>query len=550
VYGFKDLWTRAKTSLWRWLDRQPLLTATACLLAGIVCGYRIDAPWVAMAAAALLCVCAAIFMRTPLWRIFVALCILLVGWTLATRDKAGRDDEAHRFRALAQPQTYVCRVGPEVTVQPLRGHAAKHTFRAEKLRTEDGTFACRHLPAEVIWFGAAEEATGTTPQPGEIWRIRGSGRVRKKRNGLQYLALNSGEDRATRLAEISPSAWRARVANARRTASRRVVIGIETWGDIPALNQAMLLGNRHVMPSALRRVFVDSGTIHVYSISGLHIVLVATVLSLAVSACGIPRTYWVLVSGPLLIFYTALTGARPPAVRACLMALLYLAAPLIGRRPNALMALAGTALIVHALQPWLIFDVGCVLSFTVMGGLVAFCRPFCQAGQRLFRVARLTERANLSRAAGAKARARRLDMLKQAIVWLSNSLAVSLAAWVASLPLTAHYFGRFTPGGVFANLAVGPCSFFIVVAGCLGVATSTVSEWVASCFNNAAGFFTWLMVKSAQITAAFPGANLRIKPWPLWAVWLWFGVLLVLAVWLRTRRRRPDGLAWLTDDYQ
>ena len=550
MYGFKDLWTRAKTSLWRWLDRQPLLTATACLLAGIVCGYRIDAPWVAMAAAALLCVCAAIFMRTPLWRIFVALCILLVGWTLATRDKAGRDDEAHRFRALAQPQTYVCRVGPEVTVQPLRGHAAKHTFRAEKLRTEDGTFACRHLPAEVTWFGAAEEATGTTPQPGEIWRIRGSGRVRKKRNGLQYLALNSGEDRATRLAEISPSAWRARVANARRTASRRVVIGIETWGDIPALNQAMLLGNRHVMPSALRRVFVDSGTIHVYSISGLHIVLVATVLSLAVSACGIPRTYWVLVSGPLLIFYTALTGARPPAVRACLMALLYLAAPLIGRRPNALMALAGTALIVHALQPWLIFDVGCVLSFTVMGGLVAFCRPFCQAGQRLFRVARLTERANLSRAAGAKARARRLDMLKQAIVWLSNSLAVSLAAWVASLPLTAHYFGRFTPGGVFANLAVGPCSFFIVVAGCLGVATSTVSEWVASCFNNAAGFFTWLMVKSAQITAAFPGANLRIKPWPLWAVWLWFGVLLVLAVWLRTRKHRPDGLAWLTDDDQ
>ena len=550
MYGFKDLWTRAKTSLWRWLDRQPLLTATACLLAGIVCGYRIDAPWVAMAAAALLCVCAAIFMRTPLWRIFVALCILLVGWTLATRDKAGRDDEAHRFRALAQPQTYVCRVGPEVTVQPLRGHAAKHTFRAEKLRTEDGTFACRHLPAEVTWFGAAEEATGTTPQPGEIWRIRGSGRVRKKRNGLQYLALNSGEDRATRLAEISPSAWRARVANARRTASRRVVIGIETWGDIPALNQAMLLGNRHVMPPALRRVFVDSGTIHVYSISGLHIVLVATVLSLAVSACGIPRSYWVLVSGPLLIFYTALTGARPPAVRACLMALLYLAAPLIGRRPNALMALAGTALIVHALQPWLIFDIGCVLSFTVMGGLVAFCRPFCQAGQRLFRVARLTERANLSRAAGAKVHARRLNMLAHAVTWLSNSLAVSLAAWVASLPLTAHYFGRFTPGGVFANLAVGPCSFFIVVAGCLGVATSTVSEWVASCFNNAAGFFTWLMVKSAQITAAFPGANLRIKPWPLWAVWLWFGVLLVLAVWLRTRKHRPDGLAWLTDDDQ
>ena len=540
---------RTTTAAGHWLDRQPLLAAATCLLVGIVCGYRAGA-WLTVAGAALLCACAVVVVRASLRSILVALCFLLVGWMLAARDRAGRDTEARRFHALAQPQTYVCRVGPEVTVQPLRGHAAKHTFRAEKLRTEDGTFACRHLPAEVTWFGAAEEATGTTPQPGEIWRIRGSGRVRKRRNGLLYLAVNSGEGRASRLAEISPSAWRARVANARRTASRRVVIGIETWGDIPALNQAMLLGNRHVMPPALRRVFVDSGTIHVYSISGLHIVLVAAVLSLAVAACGIPRTYWILIRGPLLIFYTALTGARPPAVRACLMALLYLAAPLIGRRPNALMALAGTALIVHVIQPWLIFDIGSVLSFTVMGGLVAFCRPFCQMGHRLFRVARLTERANLARAAGAKAHARRLNMLAHAITWLSDSFAVSLAAWMASLPLTAHYFGRFTPGGLFANLAVGPCSFFIVVAGCLGVATSTVSEWVAGCFNNAAGFFTWLMVRSAQITVALPGTNMRIKSWPLWLVWLWFGVLLVLAVWLNTRRRRPDGLAWLTDDYQ
>jgi len=539
---------RVMAAVGLWLDRQPLLAATVCLLAGIMCGYRVVGVWWAViAAAALLCAYMAVFTRTPLRSIFVALCFLLVGWALAARDRAGRDDETRRFRALSQPQTYVCRVGPEVTVQPLRGRAAKHTFRAERLRTEDGAFACRHLPVEVTWFGAAEGAAGATPQPGEIWRIRGSGRVRKKRNGLLQLTLNTGEGRASRLAAISPSAWRARVANARRTASRRVVIGIETWGDIPALNQAMLLGNRHVMPPALRRVFVDSGTIHVYSISGLHIVLVAAVLSLAVAACGIPRTYWVLASGPLLIFYTALTGARPPAVRACLMALLYLAAPLIGRRPNALMALAGTALIVHAMQPWLIFDIGCVLSFTVMGGLVAFCRPFCQAGQRLFRVARLTERANLARAAGAKMRARRLNMLARAITWVSDSFAVSLAAWAASLPLTAHYFGRFTPGGLFANLAVGPCSFFIVVASCLGVMTSTVSEWVAGCFNNAAGFFTCVMVKAAQITVAFPGANLRIKPWPLWRVWLWFGVLLVLAAWLNTRRRRPDGLAWLTD---
>ncbi|MDD2460470.1 MAG: ComEC/Rec2 family competence protein [Kiritimatiellia bacterium] len=543
VRGFRILHSRAAAA-GLWLDRQPLLVAAACLLSGIACGYQGGA-WGLAAAAALLCTGAAAFTRAPLRSALVALCLLMAGWALAARDRAGRDDEARRFRALVQPQTYVCRVGPEVTVLPLHGRAAKHTFRAEGLRTADGTLACRHLPVEVAWFGSVEEGAGATPQPGETWRLRGAARVRKGRDGLPLLAINSGEERATRQAAISPSAWRARVANARRAATRRVVIGIETWGDIPALNQAMLLGSRHALPPALRRVFVDSGTIHVFAISGLHIVLVAAVLSLAVAVCGVPRTYWVLAIGPPLIFYTALTGARPSAVRACLMALLYLVAPLLGRRPNGLTALAGTALIVYALRPALLFDIGCVLSFTVMGGLVVFCRPFCQAGQRVCRVARLTERANLARAAGKMAHARRLQMLAHAVTWVADSFAVSLAAWLASVPLTAHYFGRFTPGGLFANLVVGPCSFFIVVAGCLGMAASVASDWVAGCFNHAAGCFTWVMVKAAQATAACPGANLRIAPWPLWLVWLWFGALLALAVWLRTRR--PDGLAWLPE---
>ena len=184
MYGFKDLWTRAKTSLWRWLDRQPLLTATACLLAGIVCGCRIDAPWVAMAAAALLCVCAAIFMRTPLWRIFVALCILLVGWTLATRDKAGRDDEAHRFRALVTTDFTSAGWGRKVDRQPLRGACGKTPFRAEKLRTED-VLRLPSSAAEVHLVSGGEEGPARRRNRREsgVYAVRGG--VRKKRNGLQ-----------------------------------------------------------------------------------------------------------------------------------------------------------------------------------------------------------------------------------------------------------------------------------------------------------------------------------------------------------------------------
>ena len=134
---------------------------------------------------------------------------------------------------------------------------------------------------------------------------------------------------------------------------------------------------------------------------------------------------------------------------------------------------------------------------------------------------------------------------KTAVRSVSDAFAVSLAAWLASVPLTAYYFGRFTPGGLFANLVIGPCSFFIVVAGCLGMAASLLSEWAASLFNHAAGFFTLVMVRTAEVTAACPGGNFRIAKWAPWMVWAWFGVLVGVAGWLRARR--PDGLAWLNE---
>jgi hypothetical protein len=153
-----------------------------------------------------------------------------------------------------------------------------------------------------------------------------------------------------------------------------------------------------------------------------------------------------------------------------------------------LTALAGTALIVHALYPWLIFDIGCVLSFTVMGGLVVFCRPFCQAGQRLCHVARLTERVNLARAAGEKARARRLQMLARAVMWVSDSFAVSLAAWLASVPLTAIISGVSRRAGF---LRTGGGALFVLHRGrglsrCGGERGERVGS---GCFNHAAGCF-------------------------------------------------------------
>lgn len=529
--------------------RQPLVAGALLFVGGIACGYRAGV-WQAAAGGAVVCAAACAWVRQA-WarRGLLAALALLAGWGVAARDADGRRREAAWFAERRPRQVYLCRVGPEVRVTPQRGNAARFSFRAEAFRSEEGSVAFRRLPVTVQWYGARAAEGVDAPRPGEVWRLAGSGRVRRGRNGLPELTVSTGQERSGRVAEADPGAWQARVARARRQAVRRVTLGIEEWGAVPALNMAMLLGARDEMPQAMRRVFADSGTIHVFAISGLHIAFVAGLLVMGVRLAGVPRTHWVVAVAPLLVFYTVTTGARPSAVRACVMAVLFLSAPLFGRRPSGVAALAGTALAVHAVRPWLVFDVGNMLSFVVMGGLVAFCGPFCAGMHGVCGLGRLETRARLLAAAGRGTRAGGVRLLGGVARVFADSFAVSLAAWLASVPLTAYYFGRFTPGGLLANVIVAPCAFMIVTAGFLGMAASFVSGWLASCFNHAAGLFTTVMVWTAETAAAMPGGNFRVPRWAPWMVWAWFAALALLAVLLRLKRRE-DGMAWCRESGQ
>ena len=538
---------RAAAAVWRQHQRQPLLAVAGLFLLGIMGGYRFGA-WPASAGGAVACGLTVVWWRrraAP--RAFAAAALfVLLGWSDAAWDNAGRGREAARVKESGPRRTFVCRVGPEVVMTPIRGEAAKFAFHAEQLRDSDGKRTFHYLPAEVNWFGAQQSELTGAPKAGEVWRLTGHAAVKKGRDRLLAMTVNTGEDRSIRLAEADTGAWPVRIERARRQAARSLAIGIEDWGVVPGLNQAMMLGCRNEIPADMRRVFVNSGTIHVFAISGMNIALVAGLLIVLVSALGVPRPYWVLGVAPLLVFYTFASGAQPSAMRACLMAILYFVAPLFGRKPSGSAALAGTALFVYAYSPSLVYNIGCTLSFAVMGGLVFFCRPFCAIGRSLCRVPSLEQRVRLYGHAGNGAAARRVKWTIEGMKFLIDSVAISLAAWLASLPLTAYYFGRFTPGGFFANLVIGPCAFLVMVAGSLGLVASWVSDWIASSFNHAAGFFTVAMIWTAQVTSDCPWGNFRVARWAPWQVWCWFLALAALAMWLAVRKtKQDDGLAWL-----
>jgi len=407
-------------------------------------------------------------------------------------------------------------------------------------------------PVRVTWYGDAQASDNglLLPATGERWRF--SGKLLVSRSALRkvHATLRTRAGSAERLAPASLRDWPTLTDRARQVMAARLTRGIGDWGAIPALVQAIFLGMRHDIPPSLQQVFRDSGIVYAFAIAGLHVAIVAAFVIGVLSFLRVPRPWWSLPLAPALFFYTAATGMSASALRACLMAVLYFAAPLIGRRPDKLSTLAAAALIALGIAPFQLQDVGFCLSFAVMGGLLLLYPSLARIFKHILRVddAALAARAAEDLGGTLSAAAPRwLRWRVRALRWLAEVTAVSLTAWLSSSPLTAYYFGRLTPGSLLASLPVAPALFGVGIASCMGFLVGVISPWAETVFNHAAGGLAQGMVWVARAAAALPGGALTIpRPTP-WVVAGWYAALLLLT-WGLSRVTRPDssGAAWLT----
>lgn len=285
----------------------------------------------------------------------------------------------------------------------------------------------------------------------------------------------------------------------------RVALGLEHDRETVALNRAILLGERSRLPRRLKRVFVGSGSLHLFAISGLHVLAVARVLSFLLALLLVPRRLSGAASVPALWGYVLLIGASPSAVRAASMATIGALAPVFYRRPSGVRAWALTFLAVHLLRPLQLVEVGSALSFAVMLALVLFA----EHGPR----------------------------------WRGwRALAgVTLVAWAAGVPIAAHAFGGFAPGGLIANLALVTAAEWAVMTGFAGLLASFLSETLAVHLNNLSALLTRLMVGVADAVSRLPGAFLPVAPWSFSQCAEWY-VAIALAVWLLRRIRSRRSL--------
>ena len=285
---------------------------------------------------------------------------------------------------------------------------------------------------------------------------------------------------------------------------RTLSLGLDDQPENAGLIRGMVLGSRADTPPEIEDLFRKTGTMHLFAVSGLNVAMFAYIAWGVLKTCGVRR----IAATPLLIglvaFYALLTGLTASGVRAAIMTGVLLGGFLADRPALPLNSLGAAVCLIFLWDTNQLFATGFQLSFAVVLAIFLFAKPIRNLVLKVvepdpFLPPRLfTKLQRLRVKAGS---------------FIAESVGVSVAAWLGSLPLNLHYFHLLSPWTVMANLAVVPLAFFVLATGTLSLLSAPFSGWLIAVFNNANLAFTYAVVWLVKMFAALPGSGLYVA-WP------------------------------------
>ena len=294
----------------------------------------------------------------------------------------------------------------------------------------------------------------------------------------------------------------------------------------------MMLGETHELSEEQHELFKQSGTMHLFAISGLNIAVIAGALLMLLW----PLRRWPVVrfvaGATLLWLFVDITGAAPSAVRAFVMAVFLQAAWVLLKPGSVLAALVASAALVLVIAPFQVFGASFVMSYGIVAASLLLGLPLGEAW-----VERWSPAKDLPKAAWQWWH----HAASAAWRWLAAALAVGLATMLVGLLTGIHYFGLFTPGALVTNLVLIPAAMVVTLGGFAALVCG-LAGWVgrAVVCNHAAALvflgIEWGVAQSVKVPGAFISARFAV-PWMGPAVLSLLGAVLLWGYAAGWRRR-------------
>ena len=469
----------------------PLLRLAVCLMAGIVIGNNVEAGhWLLPVLAGAVVLALLLWKKALLQSVAIAVCFVLLGWLLTARQKESLrvqwPEEEVKYEAvvLSEPQEKPKTMAVDIMLvksgQKLKGYFYKDE-RSRGLRIGDGLCIQSRIKETSDWHRGSFDYrryleihgfTGSTFVSSWKWqkvRVSLEGLSRLERTKLYFLRLR------TRLL-------------------KRLAVD-ESSGDQYAVVAAMALGDKSALTKELKEVYAVTGASHVLALSGLHLGIIYTLLSLLIVG-----RRWQMVSQMLIVLciwaFVFLVGMSTSVVRSATMLTVYALLSLGYRDKMTVNTLAFTAIVMLMVHPLSLYDVGFQMSFMAVLAILVFM-PLLEG---LFPTEYL--------------------LTHQSVRWLWSMVAVSVSAQIGVAPLIAYYFGRFSTFFLLTNFIVIPAATLILWLSPVVLLFPSLAYlllYIVKCLNTVLGQM-----------AAWPGASIEaLHPTVLQTVMIYVVILCI-----------------------
>jgi competence protein ComEC len=263
------------------------------------------------------------------------------------------------------------------------------------------------------------------------------------------------------------------------------------YGSRAGIVNALVLNARGGMSPELRNQYARAGLVHILSISGFHVGLIAAWMLLLLRGIGLNRVPAMLWAALVSVGYVIFLGWPAPAARAAAFAVLVAVCRARQRQPESGALLATTCLGVMVIDPWAIVDLSAWLSAGALWGAMTLGRWSDHAlGPR----------------------------------WWWRVLSSSVGATLATAPLTAAAFGTVSLVGIALNFAAIPLAALAVPGVLASLLTAPLTSHLAGALAAGSAVLLAAMDQLARWGAALPGGCVAF-PADWQAALPWLGVL-------------------------
>lgn len=276
----------------------------------------------------------------------------------------------------------------------------------------------------------------------------------------------------------------------------------------------VLTGDRSMLSSDTRTLFSSTGLSHLLALSGLHVSLIALIVSILLFPLylgGLRGLRVVILIGVLWVF-AVMTGLTPSVVRSVVMATVFLISYRLQRIRSPFNSLCVAALVILVVWPYAIYSVGFQLSFIAVASILLFADRLNPVSQR-----------------------------RHLLYVFAAYPAVTLAAMLGTGIVSAFYFNIFPLLFLPANFIASLLLPFILGGGVLLLLTEGAGLHFTYLAHLVDTLFSWLN-SSVGWFGSVPGAVISDVYVADITVAAWFVTLVPLALWLH-RKRRVYGIA-------